>query len=788
MLENYFKTAWRNLIRNKGFSAINIMGLALGLACSLLIILWIRDERSVDAFHANGRQLYQVYERTYFDGKVVGSYYTQGLLADELKRVVPEVAYASSTDRKRPRTFEAGEKIDKMEGTYAGADFFSMFSFSLLQGKATTALDAPDNIVISRKMAAHFFGSPEQAIGKSIRYENKEDLTVTAVFEDMPVNSSLQFEFVRSWKAFILQNAWVNGWSNTDPYTFVQLHADADPVKVEAKIKDFIKRYETRTKDFYEELALQPFPEKYLHSTFKDGQIDGGRIEYVRLFTGVAIFILLIACVNFMNLATARSAKRAKEVGIRKVVGALRSALMGQFVGEAILLTFLSIIFAVIIAATLLPAFNTLTGKQLFLPFGQPFFWLMLLGLLLITGFVAGSYPALFLSSLKPIRVLKGTLNFSKGATYFRKGLVVFQFALSIILIIGMIVIYRQMDYIQNKNLGYSRQNLVYIPIDGALIEKYTLFKEEVAKIPGVASISKMKESPTEVSHHVTSISWKGKDPNMVPSISNSSVGYDFVQTMHLELKDGRDFSKNFGMDSTNFLINESAAKKFGYSDPVGQPLKWGNINGTIIGVLKDFHFNSMHTAIEPMVLRLNENLPWGMILVRTEAGKTKAALEGLEKICKTLNPGFPFTYQFSDMEYTKLYKSEEVVSQLSNYFAFLAIFISCLGLFGLAMFTAGQRTKEIGVRKVLGASLTNIVVMLSANFLKPVALGILIAFPIAWFTMHSWLQHFAYRVDIEWWIFVAAGLLTICIALLTVSFQSIKAALMNPVKSLKSE
>lgn len=788
MLENYFKTAWRNLIRNKGFSAINIMGLALGLACSLLIILWIRDERSVDAFHANGRQLYQVYERTYFDGKVVGTYCTQGLLADELKRVVPEVAYASSTDTKRPRTFEAGEKIDKMEGTYAGADFFSMFSFPLLQGKATTALDAPNNIAISRKMAAHFFGDPEQAIGKSIRYENKEDLTVTAVFENMPVNSSLQFEFVRSWKAFILQNAWVNGWGNTDPSTFVQLRADADPVKVEAKIKDFIKRYETRTKDFYEELGLQPFPEKHLHSTFKDGHIDGGQIEYVRLFTGVAVFILLIACVNFMNLATARSAKRAKEVGIRKVVGALRSALIGQFVGEAILLTFLSIIFAVIITVTLLPAFNTLTGKQLFLPFGQPFFWLMLLGLLLITGFVAGSYPALFLSSLKPIRVLKGALNFSKGATYFRKGLVVFQFALSIILIIGMIVIYRQVDYIQNKNLGYSRQNLIYIPIDGALIEKYTLFKEDAAKIPGVASISKMKESPTEVSHHVTSISWKGKDPNLVPSISNSAVGYDFVQTMHLELKDGRDFSRDFGMDSTSFLINESAAKKFGYNDPVGQPMKWGNINGTIIGVLKDFHFNSMHTAIEPMVLRLSENLPWGVILVRTEAGKTKAALEGLEKICKTLNPGFPFTYQFSDLEYTKLYKSEEVVSQLSNYFAFLAIFISCLGLFGLAMFTAGQRTKEIGVRKVLGASLTNIVVMLSANFLKPVALGILIAFPIAWFAMHSWLQHFAYRVDIEWWIFVAAGLLTICIALLTVSFQSIKAALMNPVKSLKSE
>lgn len=788
MLANYFKTAWRNLIRNKGFSAINILGLALGLACSLVIFLWIRDERSMDAFHANGKQLYQVYERNFFDGKEEASYFTQGLLADELKRVIPEIEFSSSLDWNRFYTFEAGEKIDKMEGSYAGADFFSMFSYPLLQGTPASALNAPNSIAISRKMAAHFFGSPEQAIGKAIRFENKEDLTISAVFENIPVNSSYKFEFLRSWKAFIIQNPWVNSWGNADPSTLVQLRADADPVKVEAKIKDFIHRYDAKALGPRIELALQPYSEKYLHSTFKHGRIAGGRIEYVRLFTGVAIFILLIACINFMNLATARSAKRAKEVGIRKVVGALRSALMGQFVGEALLLTFLSIILAVIITAVLLPAFNVLTAKQLFLPFGEPAFWLVLLGLLLITGFVAGSYPALFLSSLKPIRVLKGTLNFSKGATYFRKGLVVFQFGLSIILIIGMIVIYRQMDYIQSKNLGYDRENLVYIPIDGTLIEKYTLFKEEAGKLPGIVAISKMKESPTAIGHHTTSIEWKGKDPNVVASTANAIVGYDFVETMHLQLKEGRDFSKSFGTDSAGFLINESAARKFGYQAPLGQPLKWGRVNGTIIGVLKDFHFNSMHSAIEPLVIRLNENQPWGTILVRTEAGRTKAALTGLEKICRELNPSFPFTYQFSDMEYTKLYKSEQAVSQLSNYFAFLAIFISCLGLFGLAMFTAGQRTKEIGVRKVLGASVGNIVLMLSANFLKPVTVGILVAIPIAWFTMHNWLQNFAYKVDIEWWIFVTAGLLTICIAMLTVSFQSIRAALANPVKSLKSE
>lgn len=792
MFKNYFKIAWRNLVRNKTFSIINISGLALGITCSMLIILWVQDERNIDGFHTNGKQLFQVYERNYYDGKVDAGYSTQGLLADELKRVIPEVQYTSGLEYVAPpgtsSTVEAGNKINKMTGFYAGQDFFSMFSYQLLQGRPATALIAPGAVAVSRKMAEYFFGDISNAIGKTIRFENKEDLRVTAVFENIPANSSQQFDFLRSWTDFIKQNAWVNNWGNTDPATFVQLRANADPKKVQAKIKDFIYRYQQKSEGSRTELALQPYTEKYLHSVFKNGYVDGGRIEYVKMSSIVAVFILLIACINFMNLATARSAKRAKEVGLRKVVGAMRSSLIGQFIGEAMLLTVLSIVIAVILAALLLPAFNSLTGKQLYLPVTQPAFWAALVALLVITGFVAGSYPALFLSSLNPVKVLKGSLKFTRRAVFFRKGLVVFQFTLSILLIVGMIVIYRQMNYIQTKNLGYDRDNLVYIPIEGELVKNYAVFKEEAENLPAILAISKMRNSPTIIEHHTGDISWPGKDPNLTVSFADAVVGYDFVNTMKLQLKEGRDFSSNFGTDSTAYLLNETAAGRMGFQSAVGQSITWGNRPGKVIGVLKDFHFSSMHQTIDPLIVRLDEKWPWGTILVRTKAGNAKEAIAGLEKICKELNPKIPFTYQFSDLEFSKLYKSEEVVGKLSNYFALLAILISCLGMFGLATFTAAQRTKEIGVRKVIGASVNNIAVMLSADFLKLVFIAVLIAFPLSWWAMNKWLQSFAYRINISISMFLIAGASIILITLLTVSFQAIKAALANPVKSLRTE
>jgi hypothetical protein len=475
-------------------------------------------------------------------------------------------------------------------------------------------------------------------------------------------------------------------------------------------------------------------------------------------------------------------------VGVRKVIGALRLSLVVQFIGEAMLLTLLAVSIAFVLTIMLLPAFNNLTGKQLLIPVQQPVFWAAILGLVIMTGFVAGSYPALFLSSLKPVRILKGSLKFSAGALFFRKGLVVFQFSISIIIILGMIVIYRQLNFIQHKNLGYDRENLVYVPVEGDLIKKYTLFKEEARRMPAIVNISEMRESPTVIGHHRGGIDWEGKDPNLEVSFADAAVRYDFVKTMNLQLTEGRDFSPAFRTDSTAYLINETALARIGYKEPIGKPLNWGERRGTIIGVLKDFHFTSMHETIEPLFIRLEERPKWGTILVRTKAGKTQDAIAGLEKICKALNPKVPFTFQFSDLEYEKLYKSEQTVSRLANVFAFLAIFISCLGLFGLATFSAAQRTKEIGVRKVLGASSRNIIVLLSTNFLQPVAMAMLIAFPVAWYAMNQWLQNFAYRIDLAWWMFALAGLLTLMIALITVSFQSIKAAWLNPAGALRND
>lgn len=766
-----------------------MLGLALGMTCSLLIMLWVQDEINVNQFHQNAPQIYSVYERQTTDGKTSGGYYTPGVLADEMKKVLPEVQYASGFAWEDQTTWQFGDKINKLKGNHGGVDFFKMFSFKLLQGTSETALKGPNSVAISRKMAGIFFGSPQAAIGKILRYENRKDMMVTAVFEDMSDNSSIKFDYLNTWELFLEDNRWAKEWGNNGPSTYVMLKPSSDAKKFEAKIKNFLDKYnKEQNKAFFINLYIQPFSERYLYSNFKNGYIDGGRIQYVQLFSIVAIFILLIACINFMNLATARSSKRAKEVGIRKVVGAVRSLLVGQFIGEAVLITFFSAIVAIVLVVLILPSFNTLTSKTLEIPLDQPVFGLLLSGLLLLTGFLSGSYPALFLSSLNPINVLKGSLKFSSRTTWFRKGLVVFQFALSTMLIVGMIVIYRQLDLIQYTNLGYDRDNMIYIPLEGDLTLKYNVFKETSLKMNGIKEITRITQTFENIGNGTGGVQWEGKDPNTQPEFTHAAVGYDFVETMGLELLQGRDFSKDLATDSTSYIINETALKIIAYKDPLNQPLTFWENKGKIIGVLKDFHFQSFHEPIKPIIIRLTEQNGWGRIVVRVEAGKTKQALAGLEKICKALNPKFPFSYYFSDEEYAKLYKSEQVVGRLSNYFAFLAIFISCLGLFGLAMFTAEQRTKEISIRKVLGASVPKIIRLLSKDFLQLVLIANVIAFPLAWWAMNSFLQNFAYRTSISWWIFVLAGIIAIIIALLTVSYQSVKAALVNPVKSLKTE
>jgi putative ABC transport system permease protein len=790
MIRNYLKIAWRNLINNKAHTVINMAGLSVGLACSLLIMLWVQNELSVDAFHKNKSRLYNVYERRYFDHKISGQYSTPGVLAAEMKKVFPEIVYAVNAVYKEENTFRARDKVLKCGGAAAGADFFKMFSYRILQGNAQTALNSPLSLAVSRKMAENFYGSPQAAMGKTIRFENKKDFIISAVFENLPANTSERFEYVINWDAFLIENPGAKDWGNNWPGTTVMLRASANPVLFEKKITHFLDNYDTHQKKgvFTTQLDIQRFDEKYLHGSFAGTKFDAGRIEYVHLFSIVAVFILLIACINFMNLSTARSVKRAREIGVRKVVGAVRSVLIKQFIGESLLITSLAVIVSLVLLVLLLPLFNQITQKQITLPFDQVDFWAKLVCITLVTGLVSGSYPALFLSSFNPVKVLKGTLKLDSGTKLFRKGLVVFQFVLSVTMIIGTIIVARQMNFIQSRNLGYDRENLIYIPVEGQLRSQYEVFKTEALKRPGIQSMTVSSSNPTKIDNGTVGVEWTGKDPNVRIRFIQAAVGYDFINTLKLNLLAGRDFSKDFPTDTAGYVINETAAKRMGYINPVGQPLTLWDQKGKIIGMVKDFHINSMHEQINPLIIWLNKGENDGSVLVRTEPGKTKEALASLETLCKQINPAFPFNYSFSDEQYQKLYNSEQIVGKLANAFALLAIFISCLGLLGLAMFTAEQRVKEIGIRKILGAGVGSLFALLSSEFLVLVIIALLIASPIAWYAMNKWLQDFAYHAPIQWWMFVLSGGLIILVALATVSFQAIKVALINPIKSLRSE
>jgi putative ABC transport system permease protein len=789
MIRNFVLVAVRNLRKNKGFSFINITGLALGLTCSLLIFLWVQDERGVDAFHKNGKNLYYIYERNKLGGKIESWYWTQGPLAEELKKEVPEIKAATAFSWPSVNTFSVGDKVLKQDGYSAGADFFTMFSYPLLEGHATDALNSPTSISISRKMANDFFGSPSAAIGKTIRFENRKDFTVKAVFEDLPSRTSITCNYVISWTGYLEDNAWAKEWAGVDPRTVIQLRPDANPIEVEKRIQFFMDKFDTELKGSNRiELGLQRFDQAYLHSEFKNGYPVEGRIQYVQLFSLVAIFILMIACINFMNLTTARSVKRAREIGVRKVMGALRGMLIRQFIVEAVFLAIIAMIGALVLTAIVLPGFNMLTGKEITIPLQSPRFWISISGLTLITGIFSGSYPAFFLSAFNPIEVLKGTLKSGLNAVLFRKGLVVFQFVLSIVLIISTILISRQIHFVQTTNTGYNRENLLYIPIEGSLSDKLEIFKTEALKINGVLNITELTEAPTEMNNGTLSMGWQGKDPNEHVRFIHDEIGPDFMKTMKLQMISGRSFPSEGIRDSTGVIINETAAALMGYKDPVGKAAFNGNYRLQIIGVVKDFHFRSLHDPIEPLILFMGRNQDYSTIIIRTEGGKTKTALAGLEKLCKLLNPAFPFTYKFSDDEYAKLYRSDEVIGKLSVLFAGLAIIISCLGLLGLSIFTAAQRVKEIGVRKVLGASVGSLLVLLSKEFLLLVLLAFAIAVPLGWWAMDHWLRNFAYRDSVPWWVFGIAGVLALFIALATICFQALHSARANPVKSLRAE
>ncbi|MNS09108.1 Macrolide export ATP-binding/permease protein MacB [compost metagenome] len=772
--------------RNKGFTIISVLGLALGMACCLFILFWVQDEILHDRQYDNSDRLYRVMENQHYSGNQIFTVQaTPGLLAEALNKEVPEIENAVNvTWGGDYELIRVNDKTDKERGLYAGANFFKVFSIKLISGSAETALTSPTSIVISEKIAKKYFGS-ENPIGKTVQFNDTLSLQVTAVVKDAAKTSSLKFDFIAPVIIYERSNTWLKHWSNNGIRTFVVLKENASVDKVQVKIKNFLR---TKQKDITTDLFLQSFGDSYLHGRFENGVSTGGRIEYVRLFSVVAVFILLIACINFMNLATARSARRAKEVGIRKVVGAPRQFLIGQFMGEAIMISLVSILLSLGVVQLLLPVFNSVTGKEIVIEYTNLLFWVYLVGLAILTGVLSGSYPALFLSSLKPVVVLKGVLKFDSKSIIFRKGLVVFQFCLSILLIVGTIVVYRQVNFIKSKNLGFNKENLILLTLDGDLRKNYEVFKQDILQTSSIKAVTQSTTNPIEIGNNTEDVTWPGKQSDEKILFTNLFIGHDFVKTMGVTIKEGRDFSSARVSDTAGFIINEETVRRMKLTkNAVGTVITMWDIKGPIIGVVKDFHINSLHSAIEPLIMVLRPE--WGKVaLVRTEAGKTQEAIAALSTAFKKYNPKYPFKYEFEDENYRQLYKNEMMVGQLANYFAVLGIFISCLGLFGLAMFIAEQRTKEIGVRKVLGASVTNIVGMLSKDFLKLVMIAAIIAFPLAWFAMNKWLQNFAYRVELSWWIFLIAGFTAMLIALITVSFQAIKAAVANPVKSLRNQ
>jgi putative ABC transport system permease protein len=821
MYRSYFTTAWRNIVKHKSFSAINIAGLALGMTCCLFISLWVRDEKAVDNFHANGKNLYSLYQTTIAGGNVNGSYTTPSSLiyqnlnisqasqanaltqkdfsdaASEVKKVN---YYATGYELPwgHPETFQFGEKIQKFQGSRAGENFFTMFSYPVIAGDRQAALHDVSSMAISRKMAQFFFGTPEQAIGKSLRYENKIDFLVNAVFEDVTPQSSLQFDFVINWYSQMKQLE----WAGPVVLTTFQLEEGADPTQVEAKLNRFLQSRVDKNDPTKVTVGLRPYGDRYLYSSFVNGKPEASRMIYVKIFTGVAIFILVIACINFMNLATARAMKRAREVGVRKVVGSSRLFLVGQFFGEAIMVSLFALVFSAVMLLVLLPWLNDLTGKNIILPLASPWYWTALAGLALITGIIAGSYPALYLSSLKPVAVLKGTVRFTSSSVWMRKGLVCFQFVLATGLLIATVVITNQSRFVEHTNLGYDRDNVVFIPIEGDLSKgpKYALLKDHALKMPGIAGVDRSSEAPHEMNFVVDdnngfketrtgkdAIDWEGKTASV--GFKPSSVGFDFLNVMNVKVAEGRGFSKSFATDSADaFMVNEEAVKQMGMKDPIGKWISAWQKKGHIIGILKDFHTSTLHEPIKPLILDVKEYEYFGVILVKLERGKTKEGLASLEAVCREVNPNFPFAFKFMDQEYERLYRTEQVMEKLTNVFATLGVSISCLGLLGLVMFAAEQRTKEIGIRKVLGATVTSIIGLLSKDFLVLILISFLIAVPVAGYFMYQWLQGFAYKITLSWWIFAGAGLTVLLIALGTVALQSLQSAKANPVRSLRAE
>ncbi len=788
MFKNYFKIAWRNLIKDRQFTFLNVLGLSSGIACALLIYLWVHDELSVDKFFEKNDQVYQLMEHRKAAGQTAVSDESSGMLGELLAAKMPEIEYAAALaphEWFQKFTLSTGEKNIKAYGQYAGKDYFSIFSFKLIDGKKNNVLANKNSIAISDELAVKLFGTTENVIGKAVRFQHDRDFFVSGIFEKPNAHSSQQFDFVLSFEYMKEAYPWVTNWGATGPHNFVLLKKGTDINAFNKKIAHVVAE---NSGDTTRSAFAVLFSDNYLLNTFSHGSQVGGKMEYIKLFSVIAIFILVIGSINFMNLSTARASRRMKEVGIKKVAGAGRSQLIFQFLAESTMLTFVAMMFAAFIAWLLLPEFNLLTGKQIKLN-AEPEIIFGFIGITLFTGLLSGSYPALYLSKFKPLAVLKGKLNTSFAEALSRKGLVVFQFTMSTVLIIAVIIIYKQIQFIQSANPGYNKDNIIRFNSEGRILNNEDAFIAELKKIPRVINASYTWHEMIGRNYGDYGLSWEGKDPNEADYVEGFGGSYDFIETMGMQMAAGRSYSRNFGDESSKIILNEAAIKLMHLKDPVGKTIKYSDHDRQIIGVVKDFHFESLHEPVKPCFIILSgQNNVWNKMMVRIKGTEQAKTINAIQRLYESYNPGFPFDYNFLDEAYQKQYDTEARVSILSKYFAGLAIIISCLGLFGLAAFTAQRRRKEIGVRKVIGATVTDITTMLSKDFLKLILIALCIAFPVSWWLMNNWLQSFAYRISIAADVFLITGIGVVFITLLTVSFQAIKAAIANPVKSLRTE
>ena len=793
MFKSYFKTTFRSLWKNKDYSFLNIFGLAIGIACAGLIFLWVENEMNWDDFNTKKDRLYFVRENLKYDTYTATFGSTPGVMAPVMKAEIPGIANTCRVYDEDATLFAIGNKSVYAAGYYADASIFSMFTLPFIQGNANTAFAQRYSLVITEKTAKKFFGNERDVIGKTVRVDNKQNYVITGVVKDVPENSSVQFEFVAPFEIIFDQSPWLHTWGNNSLSTYVELKPATDVASVNKILFNFIQKRESQS-------IARPFllsmNQWHLYDQFDNGKATGGgQIQYVHLFSLIAWIILFIACINFMNLATARSEKRAREVGVRKVLGAGKQNLILQFIGEAMFMALLSAVLAVIIMSITLPAFNTLVQKNLSLGFNNPLHIVALLLLTVICGLLAGSYPSFYLSSFNPVFVLKGLKLKTGSAAFIRKALVILQFTVSVVLIISTIIIYQQIQHVKNRNLGFNKNNLLQADAQGEVAKYYPVLKQDLLATGVVENVALSDHTTLYGGNNTGDLTWQGKAPGVQILISSRYVTPEFLNTSGIKILEGRDFVETDSTDSKNLnvIITKSFETLMGKESTLGKIIWYDDdttgTKATVVGVVNDYIYGNMYGKPDPVIFYCTSPVHTNQMYIRLKAqSNVKEALAKIEAAIKKDNPAYPFTYKFVDDQFNEMFLSEMLISKLSRVFAALAIIISCLGLFGLAAYTAERRTKEIGVRKVLGASVSGIARLLSKDFLRLVAISCVIAFPVAWWVMHDWLLNYKYRIEISVWVFLIAGLAAIFISLLTISFQAIKAAISNPVNSLRTE